>query len=301
MRHKAGMVCASLSMLSKLPKTHVQPKVHWGPQSTNVKSTYIKTLQATRYREHMVYTHCKSTVKHREQSKSCFSRRGKQQVEYSIKLDSGQLPSGRMRNPNSKKDSTPVQPRAHQGHYIPKEPLGPREETSGSQKQSKDPRGALAPPSPMIPRSFHSNLRKEGSQIPKSHFDQETGEKQYFSKEKAYKSEGFYSLFKIRFRPLRPYRNPEVSSLDPEIFDWTPEEPGCSSLYHEIFDWKPEAIGEPGGTVLRLPRQDYYRKSLTSFRGCWCGCYDPSARLRCFPRLEKHDFDCSLYFTVLLQ
>ncbi|KAF3574653.1 hypothetical protein F2Q69_00059535 [Brassica cretica] len=24
-------------------------------------------------------------------------------------------------------------------------------------------------------------------------------------------------------RPLRPYRNPEVSSLDPEIFDWNPE------------------------------------------------------------------------------
>ncbi|KAF3498436.1 hypothetical protein DY000_02052845 [Brassica cretica] len=24
-------------------------------------------------------------------------------------------------------------------------------------------------------------------------------------------------------RPLRPYRNPEVSSLDPEIFDWNPK------------------------------------------------------------------------------
>ncbi|KAF3538162.1 hypothetical protein F2Q69_00021697 [Brassica cretica] len=92
-------------------------------------------------------------------------------------------------------------------------------------------------------------------------------------------------------RPLRPYRNPEVSSLDPEIFDWNLE-----------------AIGEPGGTVLPLPRQGYYRylfgfrilplgsrplsssyavfyfcrKSLTGFRGCWCGCYDPSTRLRCF-------------------
>ncbi|KAF3508995.1 hypothetical protein F2Q69_00006449 [Brassica cretica] len=37
------------------------------------------------------------------------------------------------------------------------------------------------------------------------------------------------------------YREPEGSSLDPEIFDWNPE-----------------AIGEPGGTVLLLPRQDYY-------------------------------------------
>ena len=57
MRHKLKeeWVCASLSMLSKLHKTHVQPKAHRGPQSTNVKSTYIKTLRATRYREHMVY------------------------------------------------------------------------------------------------------------------------------------------------------------------------------------------------------------------------------------------------------
>ncbi|KAF3499195.1 hypothetical protein F2Q69_00042531 [Brassica cretica] len=65
-------------MLSKLPKTPVQPKTHQGPQITNVKSTGIKTLRATRYREHMVYPHCKGTVKYREQSKSCFSRFGKQ-------------------------------------------------------------------------------------------------------------------------------------------------------------------------------------------------------------------------------
>ncbi|KAF3514252.1 hypothetical protein F2Q69_00005852 [Brassica cretica] len=99
--------------------------------------------------------------------------------------------------------------------------------------------------------------------------------------------------------------DPEVAwePGDPKIFDWNPEvlevEPGDYSLDPEIFDWNPEAIGEPGGTVLRLPRQDYYRKSLTCFRGCWCGCYDPSARLRCFPRLEKQDFDCSMYFTVV--
>ncbi|KAF3586448.1 hypothetical protein F2Q69_00030185 [Brassica cretica] len=84
-----------------------------------------------------------------------------------------------------------------------------------------------------------------------------------------------------RKRTLRPYRDPEVSSLDPEIFDWNPEakwELGGtwgSSLDPEIFDWNPEAIGEPGdqglaygpgvpwepgifvfaGTVLRLLRQ----------------------------------------------
>ncbi|KAF3573354.1 hypothetical protein F2Q69_00059526 [Brassica cretica] len=62
---------------------------------------------------------------------------------------------------------------------------------------------------------------------------------------------GFYPFSKVIFRPLRPYRNPEVSSLDPEIFDWNPDvlkaEPGGSSLDPEIFDWNPEAIGEPEG------------------------------------------------------
>ncbi|KAF2589190.1 hypothetical protein F2Q70_00038512 [Brassica cretica] len=96
-------------------------------------------------------------------------------------------------------------------------------------------------------------------------------------------------------RTLRPYRDPEVSSLDPEIFDWNPEAT-WELRDPEIFDWNPEAIGEPGGTVLCLPRKDYYR-----LRACWCGCYDPSVRLHFFPRLEKQGFDCSLYFTVLLQ
>ncbi|KAF2610564.1 hypothetical protein F2Q70_00011940 [Brassica cretica] len=111
----------------------------------------------------------------------------------------------------------------------------------------------------------------------------------------------------VIFRTLRLYRNPRVLP--------------------EIFDRNPEAIGEPGGTVLRLPKQDSYRylfgfrilllgswplsssdvvfyfcrKSLTGLRECWCGCYDPSAMLRSFPRLEKQDFDCSMYFTVLFQ
>ncbi|KAF2599349.1 hypothetical protein F2Q68_00010440 [Brassica cretica] len=60
-------------------------------------------------------------------------------------------------------------------------------------------------------------------------------------------------------------RNPEVSSLDPEITDWNPEEPGGSYLDPEIIIWNPKAIGEPGGTVLRLPRQGYYRH-LFGFR-----------------------------------
>ncbi|KAF3501700.1 hypothetical protein F2Q69_00042177 [Brassica cretica] len=72
-------------------------------------------------------------------------------------------------------------------------------------------------------------------------------------------------------RPLRPYKNPEVSSLDLEIFDWNPEEPRGSSFDPEIFDWNPKAIREPGGTVLRLPRQGYYRKSLTGLEGACVG------------------------------
>ncbi|KAF3551540.1 hypothetical protein DY000_02007378 [Brassica cretica] len=37
------------------PQNQKRPKAHRGPYSTNVKSTCIKTLRATQYREHMVY------------------------------------------------------------------------------------------------------------------------------------------------------------------------------------------------------------------------------------------------------
>ena len=79
--------------------------------------------------------------------------------------------------------------------------------------------------------------------------------------------------------------------------------------------------------VLRLPRQDYYRylfgfrnlslgswplsssyivfyfcrKSLTGLEGAGVGVMTQVPGLRCFPRLEKQDLDCSLCFTVLLQ
>ncbi|KAF3610822.1 hypothetical protein DY000_02049179 [Brassica cretica] len=116
----------------------------------------------------------------------------------------------------------------------------------------------------------------------------------------------------------------EPGGLDPEIAVWNPEEPGGSSLDPEIFDWKPEAIGEPRGTVLRLPRQDYYwylfgfripplgswplsssydvfyfcRKSLTGLEGAGVCVMTQVSGLRYFPRLEKQDLDCSLHFTV---
>ncbi|KAF3531420.1 hypothetical protein DY000_02039529 [Brassica cretica] len=126
----------------------------------------------------------------------------------------------------------------------------------------------------------------------------------------------------------------EPRGLDPEIVFWNLMEPGGSSLDPEIFDWNPEAIGEPKGssldfirTVLRLPRQDYYRylfgfcilplrswplssscdvfyfcmKSLTCLEGAGVGVMTQVPGLCCFPHLEKHDLDCSLYFTVPLQ
>ncbi|KAF2602772.1 hypothetical protein F2Q70_00026271 [Brassica cretica] len=86
-------------------------------------------------------------------------------------------------------------------------------------------------------------------------------------------------------------------------------------------------MGELGGTVLHLPRQDYYRylfgfcilplgswllsssydvfyfcrKSLTGLDGAGVGVMTRVTGLHCFPRLEKQNLDCSMYFTVLLQ
>ncbi|KAF3600310.1 hypothetical protein F2Q69_00035701 [Brassica cretica] len=101
----------------------------------------------------------------------------------------------------------------------------------------------------------------------------------------------------------------EPGGFDPEIVVWNPEEPRGSSLDPKIFDWNPEAIGEPGGTVLRLPRQGYYRylfgfrilplgswplsssydvfyflrKSLTGLEGASVGVMTQVPGLRCFP------------------
>ncbi|KAF3561459.1 hypothetical protein DY000_02014915 [Brassica cretica] len=78
---------------------------------------------------------------------------------------------------------------------------------------------------------------------------------------------------------------------------WDPEEPGGSSLDPEIFDWNPEAIGEPRGTVLRLPRQDYYRKSLTGLKGAGVGVVTQVPGLRCFP---PRKFLIHVLFTLVL-
>ncbi|KAF3506947.1 hypothetical protein F2Q69_00006014 [Brassica cretica] len=87
-----------------------------------------------------------------------------------------------------------------------------------------------------------------------------------------------------RLRTWRSRLGPGGSSLDPGImtgaqrfFDrsgdrsWNLEEPGGSSLDLEILDWNPDAIWEHRGTVLHLPRQDYYRKSLTGLEDAGVG------------------------------
>ncbi|KAG5397487.1 hypothetical protein IGI04_019301 [Brassica rapa subsp. trilocularis] len=119
----------------------------------------------------------------------------------------------------------------------------------------------------------------------------------------------------------------EPGGLDPEIADWNPEEPRGSSLDPEIFDRNPEAIGEPRGSVLRLPRQDYYwylfgfrimplgswplsssyavfyfcRKSLTGLEGVGVVVMTQVLGFAAFHVWRSKFFDCSLYFTVLLQ
>ncbi|KAF2562186.1 hypothetical protein F2Q70_00016803 [Brassica cretica] len=101
-----------------------------------------------------------------------------------------------------------------------------------------------------------------------------------------------------RFLPYIRRKNPEVSSLDPEIADWNPDEPGGSSLDPKIYDWNPEAIGEPRGTVLRLPRQGYYLY-LFGFRimplGSWplSSSYDGDSFLSKLVSLLKDDFHLS--------
>ncbi|KAF2583508.1 hypothetical protein F2Q68_00005082 [Brassica cretica] len=86
-------------------------------------------------------------------------------------------------------------------------------------------------------------------------------------------------------QPLRPCWNPEVW-IQRSLFGtrrFFEVEPGGSSLDPEIFDRNPEAIGEPEGTILRLLRQDYYRKSLTSLEGAGVGVMTQVSGLRCFP------------------
>ncbi|WZZ27668.1 hypothetical protein YC2023_011069 [Brassica napus] len=75
----------------------------------------------------------------------------------------------------------------------------------------------------------------------------------------------------------RPFGNPEVPSgrggrlgtrrflLDPEVVS-NPE----VALDPEVV-WEPGSSSRPGGTVLRLPRQDYSRKSLTGLEGAGVG------------------------------
>ncbi|KAF2572470.1 hypothetical protein F2Q70_00002765 [Brassica cretica] len=124
---------------------------------------------------------------------------------------------------------------------------------------------------------------------------------------------------------------PRGSSLDPEILGLEPGGYGGTRRYGARIRTR-SSFGTQNvlffaRTVLRLSRQDYYRylfgfrilplgswplsssyavfyfcrKSLTCLEGAGVGVMTQVPGLRCFPRLEKQDLDCSMYFTVLLQ
>ncbi|KAF2570179.1 hypothetical protein F2Q70_00004156 [Brassica cretica] len=130
----------------------------------------------------------------------------------------------------------------------------------------------------------------------------------------------------VVFRTRRSYlgpeevvSNPEVA-LDPEVI-LNPEVALDLEVLRSFQD--PETAWGPEGTVLRLPRQDYSRylfgfsilslgsrplsssyvvfyfcrKSLTGLEGAGVGFMTQMPGLRCFPRLEKQDLDCSMHLT----
>ncbi|KAF2587822.1 hypothetical protein F2Q70_00039491 [Brassica cretica] len=120
-----------------------------------------------------------------------------------------------------------------------------------------------------------------------------------------------------RIRPLRPCWNPEI---------WVRRSLFGTRMFFEVV-MTPMHPRLHRVTVLRLPRQDYYwylfgfrilplgswprscsydvfyfcRKSLTGLECAGVGIVTQVPGLRCFPRQEKQDLDCSLYITVLLQ
>ncbi|KAF3514489.1 hypothetical protein F2Q69_00006956 [Brassica cretica] len=82
-------------MLSKLPKTHVKPKAHRGPQSTNVKRSKLN-LASPDVESSVSLALGFSLIPAPSKSDSGFL----QKQHAARELDSGQLPSGRMQNPN---------------------------------------------------------------------------------------------------------------------------------------------------------------------------------------------------------
>ncbi|KAF3607073.1 hypothetical protein DY000_02047836 [Brassica cretica] len=135
-------------------------------------------------------------------------------------------------------------------------------------------------------------------------------------------------FFEIFFGTLRPYRNPEVLPwilrsligtrrlcgnpevlpqmlyIGPEILWGT-----VGFLSRSGVSYGPEVTWEPGifvwishSAAWKLANIEFLccilllQEVTDRLRGCWCGRYDPSARLRCFPRLEKQGFHCSMYF-----
>ncbi|KAF3536208.1 hypothetical protein F2Q69_00023037 [Brassica cretica] len=133
----------------------------------------------------------------------------------------------------------------------------------------------------------------------------------------------------VVFRTRRSNKDPKRFLLDSEVV----LNPGLYKnlevyLFQALRSFQdPETEWGPEGTVLRLPRQDYSRylfgfrilplgswplsssyvvfyfcrKSLTGLEGASVGVMTQVPGLRCFPRWEKQDLDCSMYFTGWMQ
>ncbi|KAF3512550.1 hypothetical protein F2Q69_00005604 [Brassica cretica] len=125
-------------MLSKLPKTPVQPKAHRGPQSTNVKRSNLNPASPD------VESSWPASERQNAKSKQVPVVVLPRKAEYGPcekqNISGSQGTPGPYASPRSKEETqgspndfgTPVQPRAHQGHYNFKE-------APGSKQQSPDP------------------------------------------------------------------------------------------------------------------------------------------------------------------
>ncbi|KAF2615529.1 hypothetical protein F2Q70_00011699 [Brassica cretica] len=206
--------------------------------------------------EHMVYTHCKSTVKYMEQSKSCFFRRGKQRKPGIWVITPTPAPS----KPTSRI-------RRLQGAIRSLELLHLRQEISGCQtlvccKGTGPPSGSECG-SGLVEPGIAGLLERYPSRTPASG-----------------------SLLGATPAPLyealRSFQDPETA--------WGPEgtvfRPPRRDYYLYLFG----SLILPHGS---WPLSSSYaafcfcRKPLSDLGGCWCGCSEPSARLYCILRLDK--------------
>ncbi|KAF2587863.1 hypothetical protein F2Q70_00038430 [Brassica cretica] len=141
-------------------------------------------------------------------------------------------------------------------------------------------------------------------------------------------SRGSPWILRSRLGPRGSYQTTRSFIWDPEVFYLGPgTETGARGRWlflrsgdriETLVYLDPKVAWEPEGTVLHLPRQDYYRylfgfsilplgswplsssyavfyfcrKSLTCLDGAGVGVMTQVPSLRCFPLLEKQDLDC---------